>query len=75
MRIDQEGRQRQRQNSIQAIERTVRENTNHSGRHCGGFHMFGPMKEAVRGIRFSSDELVKEATKGTFFSDGIKKKL
>jgi hypothetical protein len=40
MRRDQEGRQRQEQ-------------TNHSGRHCGGFRMFDPMKEALRGRRFS----------------------
>jgi len=31
---------------------------NHTGRHGGGFHMFGPMKEALRGRRFSSDEEV-----------------
>jgi hypothetical protein len=30
--------------------------TNHSGRHCGGSHIFGPIKEALRGRRFSSDE-------------------
>jgi hypothetical protein len=44
-------------------------------------HMFGPMKEALRGRRFSSDEkvvgevqkLVKGATKKFLFSDRIKK--
>jgi hypothetical protein len=29
--------------------------TNHRGRHCGGFRKFGPMKESLRG-RFSPDE-------------------
>jgi hypothetical protein len=29
--------------------------TNHIG-HFGGFHLFGPMKEALKWIRFSSDE-------------------
>jgi hypothetical protein len=44
-------------NNIQAVETVIQEKqTNHSGRHCGGFHMFGPMKEALRGRRFSSDE-------------------
>jgi hypothetical protein len=41
--------------------------------------MFGPMKEALRGRRFSSDEEViravqnrfKDPTKKLFFSDGI----
>jgi histone-lysine N-methyltransferase SETMAR len=45
------------------------------------FHMFGPMKEAVRGNRFSSDEEVigavenwlKTQPENFFFSDGIKK--
>jgi hypothetical protein len=45
--------------------------------------MFGPMKEAVRGRRFSSDEevigavqkSVKDATKYFFFFDGIKNLL
>jgi hypothetical protein len=44
------------------------------------FHMFCPMKEALRGRRFSSDEEVigavqnrlKTQQKKTFFSDGIK---
>jgi hypothetical protein len=46
-----------------------------------GFHMFGPMKEALRGRRFSSDKEVISAvqnllkTQTKFFSDGIKKKL
>jgi hypothetical protein len=43
--------------------------------------MFGPVKEALRGRRFSSNEEVisvvqnwfKEATKKHFFPDGIKK--
>jgi hypothetical protein len=43
--------------------------------------MFGPMKEALRGRRFSSDEKVisavqnwlKTQPKNFFFSDGIKK--
>jgi hypothetical protein len=47
--------------------------------HGGGFRMFGPMKEALRGRRFSFDEevtdavqkYVKDANKN-FFSDGIK---
>jgi hypothetical protein len=66
------------ENSIQAVERMVREKqTNHSG----SFHMFGPMKEALRGRRFSSDEEVIGATQNclktrpkNFFSDGIKKR-
>jgi histone-lysine N-methyltransferase SETMAR len=47
------------------------------------FHMFGPMKEALRGRRFSSAEEVigavqnwsKTQPKNFFFSDGIKKLL
>jgi hypothetical protein len=42
--------------------------------------MFGPMKEALRGKRFSSDEEVTGAVQNwlktrlkNFFSDGIKK--
>jgi hypothetical protein len=43
--------------------------------------MFGPMKEALRGRRFSSDEEVtgavqnwlKKQSKNFFFSDGIRK--
>jgi hypothetical protein len=46
------------------------------------FHMFDPMKEALRGRRFSSDEEVmgavqnwlKTQPKQNLFSDGIKKK-
>jgi histone-lysine N-methyltransferase SETMAR len=45
------------------------------------FHMFDPVKEALRGKRFSSDEEVivavqnwlKTQPKNFFFSDGIKK--
>jgi hypothetical protein len=44
------------ENNIQAVERMVWENTNHSGRHYGGFHMFGQMKKALR-RRFLSDEV------------------
>jgi hypothetical protein len=61
----------------------VRENKkNHIGQHCGGFHIFGTMKEALRGRRFSSDEEVIGAVQNwlktqpkNFFSDGIKKNL
>jgi hypothetical protein len=37
--------------------------------------MFGPMKEALRGKRFSSDEEVVGAVQKTFSSDGIKKSV
>ena len=43
------------------------------------FHLFGPLKEALRGRRFSCDDDVKAvhqwlcAQPKTFFSDGIKK--
>jgi hypothetical protein len=54
--------------------------TNHSGRQWGGFHMSGPMKGALTGRRFSSDEEVTGAVQNWFktqqknsFSDGIKK--
>ena len=43
------------------------------------FHLFGPLKEALRGRRFSTDEEVKEAVHEwlgsmpeSFFSEGIK---
>jgi hypothetical protein len=45
------------------------------------FHMFGPMKEALRGRKFSSDEVIGalqnclKMQPETFFSDEIKKKL
>ena len=44
------------------------------------FHLFGPLKEALRGRRFSCDDYVKAAVHQwlraqpkTFFADGIKK--
>lgn len=44
------------------------------------FHLFGPLKEAIRGRRFSSDEPLKEAVHSwlasqpkTFFHEGIRK--
>jgi hypothetical protein len=44
------------------------------------YHSFGPLKEALRGRRFTSDQEVKEAVHAwlaaqpkTFFSDGIRK--
>ena len=44
------------------------------------FHLFGPLKNALRGRRFASDDEVKEAVHDwlrsqpqTFFSNGIKK--
>jgi histone-lysine N-methyltransferase SETMAR len=44
------------------------------------FYLFGPLKEALRGKRFSGDDDVKAAVHQwlriqpkTFFSDGIKK--
>ena len=44
------------------------------------FHLFGPLKEAIRGCRFTSDEALKEAVHSwlasqpkTFFHEGIKK--
>jgi hypothetical protein len=56
---------------------------NDSGQHGGGFHMFGPVKEALRGRRFASDEEVIDAVQywlmtqpETFFLTRlIKKKL
>ena len=46
------------------------------------YHLFGPLKEALRGRRFTSDEEVKEtvhewlaAQPKTFFSEGIQKLL
>jgi hypothetical protein len=54
--------------------------TNHSGLYCGGFHIFDPVKEAIRGRKFSSDEEVTGAVQNwlktqpkELFSDGIKK--
>jgi hypothetical protein len=45
-------------------------------------HLFGPLKDALRGRRFTSDEGVKEAVHEwlaaqpkTFFSEGIQKLL
>jgi len=44
------------------------------------FHLFGPLKNALRGRRFAADDEVKEAVHDllrsqpqTFFSNGIKK--
>jgi hypothetical protein len=44
------------------------------------FHMFGPMKEVLRGRRFSSDQEIIGAVQNwlkkqpkNFFSDGIKR--
>ena len=44
------------------------------------FHLFGPLKNALRGRRFAADDEVKEAVRDwlrsqpqTFFSNGIKK--
>ena len=44
------------------------------------FHLFGPLKNALRGRRFAADDEVKEAVNDwlrsqpqTFFSNGIKK--
>jgi histone-lysine N-methyltransferase SETMAR len=44
------------------------------------FHLYGPLKQALRGRRFSSDDDVKAAVHQwlraqlkTFFSEGIKK--
>jgi hypothetical protein len=50
--------------------------------HASDYHPFGPLKDALRGCRFTSDEGVKKAvhewlaaqTK-TFFSVGIQKLL
>jgi hypothetical protein len=42
--------------------------TNHSGRHWGGFHMFGPTKKALRWSHWRGAKLVKDATKKLFFS-------
>ena len=46
------------------------------------YHLFGPLKDALRGHRFTSDEGVKEAVHAwlaaqpkTFFSEGIQKLL
>ena len=46
------------------------------------YHLFGLLKEALRGRRFTSDEEVKEAVHAwlaaqpkTFFSDGIRKRV
>jgi hypothetical protein len=43
------------------------------------YHLFGPLKEALRGRRFTSDKELKEAVHGwlaarpkTFFSEGIR---
>jgi hypothetical protein len=64
MSRDQKGRQRQ---GLRTLFKPVKEygmgkQTNHSGRYGGGFHLFGPMKEALRRRRrrrrFSSDEEV-----------------
>jgi len=44
------------------------------------YHLFGPLKEALRGRRFTSDQELKEAVHAwltaqpkTFFSEGINK--
>ena len=44
------------------------------------YHLFGPLKEVLRGCRFSSDQELKEAVQAwlvaqpkTFFAEGIKK--
>jgi hypothetical protein len=61
MRRDQEGRQH---HGLRTILKTLKEwygKTNHSGRHFGSFQRFCPMKEALRGRRFSSDEDVTDA--------------
>jgi hypothetical protein len=74
------------ENSIQAVERMVREKqTNHSVRHYGGFKYqswFIMFHLTLRGRKFSSDEEVigsvqnwLETQPKNFFSDGIKKKL
>jgi hypothetical protein len=71
------------ENNIRAAERiSTGKQTNHSGRHYGGFHMFGPMNEALRGRRFSSDEEVIGAVKNwlkmqpkDFFVTELKKNL
>jgi hypothetical protein len=55
--------------------------TNHNGRHCGGFRIVGPTDEALRERRFSSDEEVLSAVQkwlktqrpASFFPDGIRK--
>jgi hypothetical protein len=61
------------ENNIQAVERMVREKqTNRSGRHCGVFHIFGPMKEALTGRRFSSDEEVIGAVQNWLKTQPIK---
>jgi hypothetical protein len=59
---------------------TIFKPLNDSGRHCRSFHMFGPMKEALRGGRFSSDDEVIGAVQyllkmqpKKLFCDGIKK--
>jgi hypothetical protein len=83
MRRDQEGRQRQ---GLRTIFKPLRDGMgkqmNHSERHCGGFHTFGLMKEALRGRRSSSDEEIIGAMQNwlkmqpkKLFSDGIKKEL
>jgi hypothetical protein len=81
MRRDQEGRQRQGLETIfKPWKECIGKQMNHSGRHCGGSHMFGPMKEALRGRRFSSDEEVIGAVQNmlktqpeTFFQTELKK--
>jgi hypothetical protein len=55
MRRDQEGSQRQEFRILFKLLNVTGKQVNHSGRHCGGFHMVGPMKDALRRRRFSSD--------------------
>jgi hypothetical protein len=58
MRRDQEGRQRQ---GLRTVFKPFKEwygKTDESQwtTFCGGFHMFGPMKEALKGRRLSLGE-------------------
>jgi hypothetical protein len=46
------------ENNTQAVERIKRESRRISVCDIAVFHIFGPMKEAVRGIRISCDEEV-----------------
>jgi hypothetical protein len=85
MRRDQEGRQCQGLGTIfkPLKERYGKTDESQWTTHCGGFHMFDPMKEVLRGRRFSSDgkvigavqNLLKTQPENFPFSDGIKKKI
>jgi hypothetical protein len=55
IKTDQEGLQSQ---GLSTIFKLLKERYGEQENHSGGFHMFGTMKEVLRGRRISSDEEV-----------------